>query len=181
MKSIKNFLMVALTAIVGIPPNLVRAYKYGRVTVALACNAFTPSTHCKTITKFTAAAITTRYLLAKSDGTATGITICTSGDKAMFIVKDTASASADLSLTNPAPVACIMLGVTDETVPMIAARALAVGTVVYPGLLGQVDSYVGLGSTGTNYPVGVIVANASAQAGDIVEVMSVLEFQSATA
>ena len=175
----KKQLIRLLEAVVGFPPACVRALQNVGRQVTLACNAFTPSVHKKNITKFTGTAIATRYLLAKSDGTQTGITICTTGDRALFSVTDTAS-STDISLTNPAPVNCQMLAATDESIPMIAAGAIAVGTVVYPVAAGQVNSYVGLGSTGSNYACGIVVANASLQAGDILEVMPLVEIQTST-
>jgi len=70
-----------------------------------------------------------------------------------------------------------MLNVTDETVPMIAAGAIAVGAVVYPVANGQVNTYVGLGSTGSNYACGIVVGQPATQAGDIVEVSSLIELQ----
>ena len=175
----KQKLIRLLEAVVGFPPACVRALKNVGQQVALACNAFAPSIHKKSITKFTGTAIATRYLLAKSDGTATGITICGAGDRALFSVTDTASAT-DISLTNPQAVACQMLSATDESVPMIAAGAIAVGQVVYPVANGQVNTYVGLGSSGSNYACGIVIANASAQAGDILEVMPLVEIQTST-
>lgn len=176
-RHMKKMLIRALEAVVGFPAAVARKVRTLGYSVVLAANAFTPSTHKKTITKFTGTAIATRYLLAKSDGTQTGITICGAGDRAMFCVMDTAG-TTELALTNPAPVSCIMLGVTDETVPMIAsAGGINPGDVVYPAANGQVSKYPG---NGTNYPCGMVVANGSAQAGDILEVMAVLEFQAAT-
>ena len=175
----KNIIVMLIGALVGLPAAAVRWAKYhGRETVT-AANAFTPSQHKNVITQFTKVTIATRYLLGKSDGTQTGVLVAGLGDRAMFVIKDT-TATLDLSLDNPTPVSCIMLGVTDETVPMIAAGPIAVGTIVYPVANGQVNSYVGLGSTGSNYPCGIVVANASVQAGDIVEVMSTVEYQIAT-
>ena len=175
----KKLAIRLLEAVVGFPPAVVRAFKSVGQQVTLACNAFTPSIHKKNITKFTGVAIATRYLLGKSDGTQTGVTVCTLGDRALFVITDTAS-SVDISLDNPSPVNCQMLAATDESVPMIAAGAIAVGTVVYPVANGQVNSYVGLGSSGSNYACGIVVANASAQAGDILEVMPLCEIQTST-
>ena len=169
----KKKMIRLIEAVVGFPPACVRALKNIGQQVTLACNAFTPGIHRESITKFSTAVIATRYLLAKSDGTATGFTICTSGDKADFVVSDTVS-STELSAVTPAPVNCFMLGASGCTVPMIAARAIACGAFVYPGLLGQADTYVGLGSTGTNYACGKVVAQPAAQAGDIIEVMPIL-------
>ncbi len=171
----KQFLMKFLEAAAGLPVAVVRGIKNIGAQVALACNAFTPSTHEKTISKFSASAIATRYLLAKSDGTATGITICTQGDRALFVVADTQSTAADLALTTPNTVACIMLGVTNDSVPMIAAAALTVGTIVYPDTGGKVNTYAGAGS-GTAFPCGIVVGSPSAQDGDIVEVASCIGF-----
>lgn len=179
---IKNLFVAVLAAVVGFPPAAVRFVKnIGRQTV-LACNAFTPSVHRNSITKFTSAAITTRYLLGKFDSAnlTNGVAVAGLGDRAFFVIADTAATATDLALTTPAPVNCLMLDSINETVPMVAAGAIAVGTVVYPVANGQVNSYVGLGSTGTNYPCGVVVANASAQAGDILEVMPTLGIASAT-
>jgi hypothetical protein len=51
--------------------------------------------------------------------------------------------------------------------------------VIYPAPNGQVNTYVGLGSTGTNYPCGIVVAQPAAQQGDIVEVQAMLSVSSA--
>lgn len=177
MKKLNRCFVRVLEAVVGFPAAVARKVRTMGQEIACAANAFTPSTHKKTITKFTGTAIATRYLLAKSDGTQTGITIAGAGDRALFCVMDTAS-STDISLTNPAPVSCIMLGATDETVPMIAAAGgIVPGTVVYPAANGQVQAYPG---SGNNYPCGVCIANGSTQAGDIIEVMSCVEMQTAT-
>lgn len=171
--------------IVEVPTWFTARIKWKRPMLRLMANvidSFTPMTHEKVITKFTASAITTRYTLFKpllTDTTQTQITICGAGDRALFCVADTVS-TTDLGLANPAPVECIMLGTTHDSVPMIAAGVLNVGDIVYPAANGQVNTYVGLGSTGTNYSCGVVVANPALVAGDIVEVMSLFSQNSST-
>ena len=128
---IKNLFVAVLAAVVGFPPAAVRFVKnIGRQTV-LACNAFTPSVHRNSITKFTSAAITTRYLLGKFDSAnlTNGVAVAGLGDRAFFVIADTAATATDLALTTPAPVNCLMLDSINETVPMVAAGAIAVGTV----------------------------------------------------
>jgi len=174
----KNKFTMLLEAVVGFPPAVVRRIKNMGRDVVLACNAFTPSFHKGKITKTSSVAIATRYLLGKSDGTQNGVTVCTTGDRAIYVIEDTVSAT-DLALLTPASVSALIIGVYDQTVPMIAAGAIAANTVVYPVANGQVNSYVGLGSTGTNYPVGITI-NASANAGDVLEVIPFISIASAT-
>lgn len=176
----KKFFLKMLEAVVGFPPAIARTCRNLGTAFVVAANQFTPSVHCNTITKFTGVAIAVRYSLGKSDGTPNGVVVCAAGDRAMFVIKDTTSTTQDLSLLNPTPVACIMLGVTNETVPMIAAGAIAVGSVVYPVANGQVNTYVGLGSSGSNFACGIVVASPSNQAGDFLEVMPLLEMQVST-
>lgn len=131
-------------------------------------------THHKVLNKFSAVAITERHLLYKFDSTdATGkrIVVCGAQDRAVFVVPEEVS-TLMLTGVNPAPVEAIMLGVSDDSVRMVAAGALNPGDVVYPAAAGRVNTYVGLGSTGTNYPVGVVLVGATA-AGQIVEVQHV--------
>jgi len=177
---LKQKLIMLIGAAVGLPAAAARWVRNRGVEVVLAANAFTPSTHEKVTTKFSASAIATRYLLGKFHGTAAtaalGFVITTTqGDRALFVIADTVSATDLTNTSNAAPVECIMLGVTNDTVPMVANAALAVGTVVYPDTGGMVNSYAGAGS-GTAFPCGVIVGSPSAQSGDIVEVMGCIGF-----
>ena len=176
----KQKLIMLIEAAVGLPAAAARWVRNWGQDIVLAANAFTPATHQKNITKFSAVAIATRYLLGKFHGTAANAALgqvitTTQGDRALFVIQDTVSATDLTNTSNFAPVGCIMLGVTDETVPMIANAALAVGTVVYPDTGGTVNSYAGAGS-GTAFPCGVVVGQPSAQAGDIVEVASCIGF-----
>ena len=176
----KQKLIMLIEAAVGLPAAAARWVRNRGQDIVLAANAFTPSTHAKVITKFSASVIATRYLLGIFHGTAAtaalGFVItATQGSRALFVIANTASATDLTNTGNAAPVECIMLGVTDDTVPMVANAALAVGTVVYPDTGGTVNSYAGAGS-GTAFPCGVVVGQPSAQAGDIVEVMSCIGF-----
>lgn len=178
-KSAMLFLMLGIEAALGLPAAFVRWQRYRKHQTCLMANGFTPSTHEKETTKFSAVAIATRYLLGKQSG-ATGVVVCGAGDRALFVIKDTVSAAELVLSANLSPVGCIMLGVTNDTIPMVAAGALNVGDIVYPVAAGQVNTYVGLGSSGTNYPCGIVVGSPATQAGDIVEVMGMLEPQSST-
>lgn len=180
----KQKLIMLIEAAVGLPAAAARWVRNRGKDIVLAANAFTPSTHEKVITKFSAVAIATRYLLGKFHGTAANaalgqVIITGSTDRALFVIQDTVSATDLSNTSNFAPVGCIMLGVTNDTVPMVAASAIAVGTVVYPAALGTVDAYTPSGA-GVAFPVGVVVGSPSSQAGDIVEVASSIGFVAST-
>lgn len=182
MKKFNMFLTAIVFAISSAPAAFQRALRYG-----FGCPHFAngleigAGTHHRTTTKFTTVTITTRHLLYKfdtSDATGKKIVVCGAQDRAVFAVPDEVSAT-DIANRSPFPIEAIMLGVTSNSVRMISAGALNPGDVVYPAAAGQVNTYVGLGSTGTNYPCGVVLVGATA-AGQIIEVAAMLEVQSAT-
>ena len=174
----RKYLFPFIAAVVGIPPAAVRFARNLGKQVVLAANAFTPSVHKKVITKFTGSAIASRWLVGKQSG-ATTVGVAGFGDRAQFVFTD-APQALDITLDNPAPVGVIMLGATDESIPMVAGSGgINVGDVVYPAPGGQVDTYAHQGSSGTNFPCGIVVANPSTQQGDIIEVQGLLSVNSA--
>lgn len=175
----KTRIVGLIYALAGLPSALSRRVRnLGRETVE-ACNAFTMSRHHESINKTTANAITSRWLLGKSSG-AGGVVVCGLGDRAEYVISDEISAARLSDLGGTYNIACLLLGNQERTVPMVAAGALNPGDVVYPVANGQVNTYVGRGSTGTNYPCGIVVAQPSTQAGDIVEVQPFLGINSST-
>lgn len=178
----KSLLSAIVLAALAAPAAFLRACRFG-----FGCPHFAngleigAGTHQHTTTKFTAVAIATRHCLYKFDSTdPTGkrIVVCGLQDRAIFAVPDEVSAT-DLTNRSPFPIESIMLGVTSKSVRMIANAALTPGTVVYPTTLGYVDSYANIG-TGSNYPCGIVIVGSTAQ-GQIIEVMSTVDYAVATA
>jgi len=160
-----------------LPSQFRRAMKYrGRGLTPYFANAeIGEGTHENTTTKFSAVAITTRHLLYKfdpNDATTKQLVVCGAGDRAIFVVPDECS-TTDLNNQSPAPIEAIMLGSTNNSVRMVAAGAITAGSIVYPAASGQINTYVGLGSTGTNFPCGIAITSSTV-AGQVIEVMAEL-------
>lgn len=179
-KSVRNTFAMLIALALHSLMDLKLALRWGR-SPYFANAEIGAGTHHRVTTKFTNAQITTRHLLYKFDTTdATGkrIVPCGLGDRAIFAVPDEVLALDLIDTNNLAPIEAIMLGVTSNSVRMIANAALTPGTVVYPAANGTVDSYANIG-TGSNFACGVVLVGSTAN-GQIIEVASFIELQVST-
>jgi hypothetical protein len=107
------------------------------------------------------AAIATRYLLAKVGADDEHIAVvAATADKPIGVITDEAAAAED-------PVNVELLGVTNRTLPMVAAGAIAIGADVYATAAGKVD--VKPTAAGTYWRVGVALT-ASGANNDPIEI-----------
>lgn len=117
-------------------------------------------THCGSISKKADAVNATRHLLVKFGTDADHYAICGANAIPLGTVPDEADAIEDLNQI-------LLLGVTDETVLMIASEAIAVGVAVYTAANGKIQDLPA--GAGTYYHVGYALT-ASAADGDKIEV-----------
>lgn len=135
-----------------------RSSKLTRAVNTLPANV---GSHKSSRPYLSSAAIATRYLLAKvgADDEHIAVVAATS-DKPIGVISDEASAAEE-------PVNVELLGVTNRTLPLVAAAAITVGADVYSTAAGKVD--VKPTAAGTYWRVGVALT-APGAANDPVEV-----------
>lgn len=152
------------------PSSLRARLRWGGAAACFA-NEVGVGTHEKTITKFSASAIATRHLLFGQDATdSRKVTAIATTVRPLYAVADEVAATDLANTGNLAPVSCIILGTTNDTVRMVAnAAGIKPGDPVYAVANGYVDLQANL-TTGTWYLVGHVVARTSTAQGDLLEV-----------
>ena len=124
----------------------------------VACNIAEGTHGGGQITRFTDAAITTRFLLVKKGSDANHIAVCSAiTDRPLGVCTDEAAAAEE-------PVNVALLGSSKSTLKVVAAGALTAGTRVAVTAAGKVQTAVA-----TQYPIGITLTDAGAD-GDIIEI-----------
>jgi hypothetical protein len=117
-------------------------------------------THRGSVTRFTDAAVTTRYLLGTVGSDSVHVAINGANTVPFGVIADEAAASGE-------EVSVELLGAASTTTRMVASAAIAIGSLVYTAASGRVSTLSA--TSGTYYCVGVALSAASA-AGDVIEV-----------
>jgi len=117
-------------------------------------------THRGSMTRFSDAVVSTRYLLGTTGSDAQHVAVGGASTIPIGVIADEASSAGD-------EVAVELLGASNSTVRMVASAAITAGSLVYTAASGKVSA---LSSTaGTYYCVGVALTAASSS-GDVIEV-----------
>ena len=117
-------------------------------------------THRGSVTRYTDAAVTTRYLLGTAGSDATHVAVGGANTIPLGVIADEASVAGY-------EVAVELLGSAGSTVRMVATAAIPVGGLVYTAANGLVSALPT--TSGTYYCVGVALS-AAALPGDVIEV-----------
>ena len=116
-------------------------------------------THAGPLTKFSDAAIATRYLLGKFGSDVNHVAVAGANDKPLGIIADEASAAEE-------PVAVQLLGVAESTRKCVTSEAIALTDELYTAANGKVQNLPA--AAGTYYKVGRPL-QAAAGADEVIE------------
>ena len=125
-----------------------------------AANPSVAAQHAGNITQLAAAAIATRFLLAKIGSDSDHVDVGGASDIPLGVITDESSAAED-------PVNVALLGSANTTLKMVASAAISAGDFVVPAASGKIKTLPG--AAGTYYIVGRAMIAAGADA-DVIEV-----------
>jgi len=137
----------------------------GRSGMVVATNTLAPNwgRHANSVTKLSAAAISTRYLIGKTGADVDHVVVVTAAsDKPLGVITDEASAAEE-------PVNVELLGLTNKTVPVVAGVAITLDADLYLLASGKVG--IKPTAAGTYWRVGRALQAADAD-GDVIAMES---------
>lgn len=137
---------------------LARRLRRAGLAAAQNTNPANWGSHAGAITKLSAAAIGTRFLVGKFGADADHVAICGAGDLPLGIITDEAAGAEEV-------VSVAFLGAQSRTLAAVASEAIAITDELYTAANGQVQNLPAV--DGTYYKIGQPLTAAGA--GEVVE------------